>query len=144
MPESVWNNDEARLAFIGALLAAHRAYNVAVQEDIPYEDARYILSEGTTNFILCEYSLRTFMDMYAYRACVMFQDEMVWVVRMMRDVLVEAHPNLCAHIKISCEKQKRCTYQGREHTEEQCHFPWAGDRVFIPTRFLGDEARKGE
>jgi thymidylate synthase (FAD) len=144
VPESVWNNDEARVVFIGALIAAHKAYNIAINQDIPYEDARYILPEGTTNFILCEYSLRTFMDTYAYRACVMFQDEMVRVMRKMREVLVEAHPNLEPHIKISCEKQKRCTYQGREHTEQQCAFPWAGDRVFIPTRFLGDEAKKGE
>lgn len=142
MPESVWANKEARLAFIGALLAAHRAYYVAVKEDVPYEDARYILPEGTTNFILCEYSLRTFLDMYAYRACVMFQDEMVWVMRMMRDVLINAHPNLEQYIKISCEKQHRCTYQGRERTEEQCDLPWAGDRVFIPVRFLGDEVPK--
>lgn len=142
MPESVWANKEARLAFIGALMSAHYAYNVAIHQDIPYEDARYILPEGTTNFVLCEYSLRTFMDTYAYRACVMFQDEMVWVMRMMRDVLVKAHPNLEPHIKISCERQKRCTYQGRERTEEQCDLPWAGDRVFIPTRFLGDEAKK--
>lgn len=142
MPESVWANQEARLAFMGALLAAHAAYNIAVNEDIPYEDARYILPEGTTNFILCEYSLRTFMDMYAYRACVMFQDEMVWIMRMMRDSLVAVHPQLEQYIKISCEKQKRCTYQGRERTEQQCDFPWAADRVFIPTRFLGDEAKK--
>lgn len=142
MPESVWANQEARLAFMGALLAAHAAYNIAVNEDIPYEDARYILPEGTTNFILCEYSLRTFMDMYAYRACVMFQDEMVWITRMMRDVLVAVHPQLEQYIKISCEKQHRCTYQGRERTEQQCDLPWAGDRVFIPTRFLGDEVPK--
>lgn len=144
MPESVWVNPVARRIWISALAVAHSAYNVAIAQDIPYEDARYILPEGTTNFILCEYSLRVFLDTYAYRACVMFQDEYVWVMRAMRDLLVMRHPYLEPHIKISCEKAKRCTYQGRERIEETCDFPWAqeSNRVFIPSRYLGDEAKE--
>jgi thymidylate synthase ThyX len=125
------------------LRRVHDAYQAAIDSDVPYEDARYILPEGTTNFILCEYSLRTFMEMYAYRGCVMFQDEMVWVVRAMRDLLVERHPYLADHLKISCEKIKKCTYQGTERVEGQCTFPWAKEdnRTFTPKRYLGDEAK---
>lgn len=141
MPESVWMDDSLRPLWVRTLVAVHHAYQSAIDSDIPYEDARYLLPEGTTNFILCEYDLRTFMDTYAYRGCVMFQDEMVWVMREMRALLVESHPYLDDHIKISCEKVKRCTYQGSERTEEQCDFPWAGDRLFRPTRYLGDEAK---
>lgn len=141
MPESVWMDPEVRNKWIHALRVAHGAYDAAIQANIPYEDARYIVPEGTTNFILCEYSLRTFIETYAYRGCVMFQDEYVWVMRKMREILVELHPYLEPHIKISCEVVKKCTYQGRERIEEQCNFPWAQEdnRIFKPEKYLGDD-----
>jgi thymidylate synthase (FAD) len=143
MPASVWENGATRSSWVAALRVAHQAYNTAIRQDIPYEDARYILPEGTTNFILCEYSLRVFMEMYAYRGCVMFQDEMVATVRAMRDLLVSKHPYLGPHLRISCEKVGKCTYQGRERIEESCDFPWATEdnRAFKPNRYLGDESK---
>jgi thymidylate synthase (FAD) len=125
MPESVWLNPRLRTPWIIALRASHRAYNLAVDADIPYEDARYILPEGTTNFILCEYSLKEFLALYSYRGCVMFQSEMVATMRAMRKLMVEAHPYLEPHIKITCEKIHKCTFQGEEPTADSCNFPWA-------------------
>jgi len=125
MPESVWRNNELRWRWIAALREAHQAYLFAVRQDIPYEDARHILPEGTTNFILCEYDLRVFMETYAYRGCVMFQSEMVAVMRAMRRALIEAHPYLEQHLKISCERVHRCTFQGEEPTVPTCDLPWA-------------------
>jgi thymidylate synthase ThyX len=141
MPESVWMDRELRNQWIDALVQVHQAYSDAIGSDIPYEDARYILPEGTTNFIMCEYSLRTFMEMYAYRGCVMFQDEMVWVVRAMRQALVNAHPYLEPHIKISCEKIHKCTFQGADRIEEQCDFPWATEdnRTHKPLKYIGED-----
>jgi len=125
MPESVWLKPSLRTPWIIALRAAHRAYNISVDADIPYEDARYILSEGTTNFILCEYSLKEFLALYAYRGCVMFQSEMVAVMRAMRVLLVQAHPYLEPHIKVTCERIHKCTFQGPEATANSCDLPWA-------------------
>jgi thymidylate synthase (FAD) len=143
MPESVWCNPSVRSLWIATLRSIHNAYNVAIKQDIPYEDARFILPEGTVNFILCEYDLRTFLETYAYRGCVMFQDEYVAVMRAMKALLVRSHPYLRYHIKISCEKEERCTYQGRERVEGSCDLPWAIDanRKFKPVRFLGDESK---
>lgn len=143
MPESVWRSEPSREAFIEAMVASHRAYNIACSHGISYQDARYILPEGTENFILCEYSLREFINVYAYRGCSMFQWEIVGVMRAMRAKLLEAHPWLEPYIKISCEKTKgaldadysftgdksaadhHCTFQGWEEVEGQCDFPWA-------------------
>jgi thymidylate synthase ThyX len=86
--------------------AAHVAYRLACDADASYQDARYILPEGTTNYILCEYSLREFMNVYAYRGCSMFQWEIVSVMRMMRTALVGRYPFLDPYVKISCEKTK--------------------------------------
>ena len=125
MPESVWVNPVLRADWIRCLIECHRVYNMAIDFDIQYKDARYILPEGTTNFILCEYPLKVFMDTYAYRACVMFQEELVYVTQKMGELLIEAHPYLEPFIKISCEKIHKCTFQGPERVEETCSFPWA-------------------
>jgi hypothetical protein len=137
-------------------LVEHAAwfYRLATSADVSYQDARFGLLEGTANFILCEYSLIEFMNVYAYRGCSMFQWEIVYIMRQMRKLLVEAHPYLDPYVKISCEKTKasldfdgavipdgeiergahehHCTFQGWEHVEPQCDFPWAreSNRIF--------------
>lgn len=134
IPESIFQNERARLWFERAARVAEQAYRVAVEEDISFQDARFILPEGVETQILCEYPLRTFIETYAYRGCTMFQWEHVEVMRRMRALLVEAHPWLEPHVKISCEKIERCTFQGWERVEEQCDFPWAKEelRTFRP------------
>jgi hypothetical protein len=130
-------------------LAEHAAivYRLATIADVSYQDARFALLEGTTNFILWEGSIREFINTYAYRACSMFQWEIVYTFREMKRVLVEAHPWIEPYIKISCEKTHSaldaakhhpeswkeddgpnahtCTFQGWESVEGQCDFPWA-------------------
>ena len=142
MPESVWKNPTIRDSWIQAVRVAWEAYRMAAVAGVSYQDARFILPEGTTGFILCEYPLREFLNVYAYRACSMFQWEIVEVFRQMREVLIHAHPWLEPHVKISCEKTKgaldagawqegtpavahHCTFQGWEQVDEQCDFPWA-------------------
>lgn len=138
MPESIWRDVYAREAFVRSVEAAWASYRTAVQADISYQDARFILPEATQTYILLEYPLRTFLETYAYRGCTMFQWEHVHVMREARRLLVERHPWLEPHIKISCEKQKRCTFMGWESVEEQCDFPWAKEenRVYQPDRKL--------
>lgn len=153
MPESVWRNPRARKEFTKSVMQAWHAYQVICEEDISYQDARFVLPEGTTNFILLEYPIREFLNVYAYRACSMFQWEIVQVMRQCRDVLIEAHPFMEPYVKISCEKTgpvlikgdievgrppetvpHHCTFQGWEDVEGQCDFPWAKQeaRTFKP------------
>jgi thymidylate synthase ThyX len=104
MPMSVFKNEHLRSTWDFALLSAWGAYKEACDAGVSYQDARYILPEGTTNYILCEYSIREFIAMFEYRGCSMFQWEMVACARSMRSALLEAHPFLEPYIKISCEK----------------------------------------
>jgi len=138
MPESIWQNERAKKAWLEARTASLKAYEIACDEDISYQDARFILPEATTNYILCEYSVREFINVYAYRACSLFMWEMVAVMRSMRNELVFQSPWLADHIKISCEKSKKCTFQGWEDVEDQCDLPWAKEdnRVFVPSEHL--------
>lgn len=128
-----------------ALYWSRRAYRLACEADVSYQDARYILPEGTTNYIMCEYTLREFLNVYAYRACSMFSWEITHVVREMGKLLVADSPWLVGtggDPKISCERSSgpaelgghMCTFQGWERVESQCAFPWAveSNRTFKP------------
>lgn len=84
------------------------AYQTACEAGVSYQDARYILGEGTTNYITCEYSIREFINVFAYRGCSMFLWEMVACMREMRRVLLLAHPMLEPYVKISCERGADC------------------------------------
>lgn len=134
MPESVWRNEAVASEWFKVIAAQWRAYQMACEADISYQDARFILGEGTTNFILLEYPIREFLNVFAYRGCSMFQWEIVETMRQCRDRLIEAHPFMEPHVKISCEKLQRCTFQGWEDVEGQCDFPWAKHelRTFKP------------
>lgn len=134
IPESIWKlPDEVRRLWLAAIELSHRAYEAACEADVSYQDARYCLPEGTTNYIMLEYPLREFLNVYAYRACSMFQWEIVTVMRMCREILVSQYPFLEPYIKISCEKSHgpeefgghKCTFQGWESVEGQCDFKWA-------------------
>lgn len=150
-------------AFEDLAEASALVYRLATDAGVSYQDARFALLEGTTNFIMCEYSLAEFIALYAYRGCSMFQWEIVHIVREMRRLLVEAHPWLDPYIKISCERTSgnvdgyresfvdddgalhrnppeavahACTFQGWEEVEGQCDFPWAreSNRTFRSER----------
>lgn len=144
MPESVWRNNRARTAFLNAVAASEKAYRIATEEDISYQDARYALLEATDNYIMLEYSVREFMNVFAYRGCSMFSWEIVSVMREARRLLIEAHPWMEPYVKISCEASQKCTFQGWETVEGQCDFPWAQEenRTFKP-QFHKIERRPG-
>lgn len=148
MPESVWLSEPARQAWMAAKAASDQAYRVACESGISYQDARYVLLEGTDNYIMCEYSVREFLNVFDYRGCSMFSWEIVSVMRQMRTKLIEAHPWLEPFVKISCERtppsvvvnyhgpgrderetfEHKCTFQGWESVEGQCPFSWAKER----------------
>lgn len=142
MPASVARDPVTREAFEKAIVAVHDAYRIACERDVSYQDARYILPTGTETYIMCEYNVREFLALYAYRACSMFQWEICSIVREMGKLLAEAHPWLAPYIKISCETTSgpaeygghKCTFQGWEDVEEGCDFPWAKyeNRTFQP------------
>lgn len=144
MPESIWVDEYARKAFLEAIEAAHRAYQIACEQDISYQDARFILPEGTTNYILLEYPLREFLNVFAYRGCSMFQWEIVQIMRAAREALLAEHPWLEPYVKITCEKTGVCEFQGWEVVEGQCDFPWATEdnRRYRPAQSLQIDHRK--
>jgi thymidylate synthase (FAD) len=109
MPETIWRAPAAvRSAWMLAYMDCWSAYRLACNAGVPYEDARYILPEGTVNYIQCEYTVREFLNVFAYRGCSMFLREMVHTMRLMRAALLEQSPWMEPYVKISCEKGALC------------------------------------
>jgi flavin-dependent thymidylate synthase len=138
-PMSVWTQDakydethvDVLLKWEKAQLASWEAYQAACDAGISYQDARYILPEGTTNYILCEYTVREFINVFAYRGCTMFAWEMVKCMRLMREQLLAAHPFLEPYIKISCEKPvgdcEPCSGTGKTFDSSSGEAPYYGE-----------------
>lgn len=114
IPETVWNDPSARDAALKSTYESWAAYRHASERDIPYQDARVLLPEGTVNYIQCTYDLREWLNTFSYRACYMFQHEIGHVFRLMREVLVAKHPWLEKHAQISCVKAGVSTFSGWE------------------------------
>jgi thymidylate synthase ThyX len=153
VPAPSGRDGELAHAWQAALMWSRRAYRLALESDVSYQDARYILPEGTENYIMCEYTLREFLNVYAYRACAMFSWEITHVVRLMKEALIADSPWLlgtAGEPRISCEMTHgqvdnsedmgghSCTFQGWERVEDQCGLPWAfeSNRTFKPLKMI--------
>lgn len=135
MPETFTGDSDVIEAYIDLVRASRNFYQLAVDKDIPYQDARYGCLEGTETYIICEYPLGVFLNTYSYRACPMFQWGINGVFKLMRIELLKKFPWIEPYIKISCEKIKKCTFQGWENTDGVCEFPWNKTRVFKSKTF---------
>lgn len=111
-------------------------------DDMPYQDARTVLPLATETWLIVGMPLRTFLEMYNYRACFMFYPEMQWITQKMGSLLATECPWLEDKIKISCEipdkdGNHKCYYRGVEDVSLVCHFEWAKEdnRIWKSKRF---------
>lgn len=134
LPETVWLDEVAREAALEAIEASWRAYRVACDRDLPYQDARYLFPEGVVNYIQCTYDLREWLATNGYRSCRMFQHEISYVFRLMGALLVESHPWLAPYALSNCEKAGCSTFRGWESVDA-CPLPICSDatRTHPPT-----------
>lgn len=144
MPQTIADNDEAKKVFENFVKVSRETYAKLCELGMPFQDARFTVPVGIETYIIGEFPLKTFLDTYSYRACMLFQWEITHVFQEMKRCLVEKLPFLEPYIKISCEKTHKCMFQGWENTEEYCDFPWAGDRVFVSEYFGSGKKEKGK
>lgn len=137
MPQTIADNDNTMVKkyFEDLVGVTRNTYNYLIENGIPFQDARFACPIGLETYIICEYSLREFISLYSYRACPMFQWEITYVVKRMKDELMKVYPWIEQYIKISCEKNQKCTFQGWENTDGVCDFPWNAERVFKSQHF---------
>lgn len=142
-PEEIWQY---------CMDVCRETYAILKDANIPYQDARTACPIATETYIIASYPLSEFINVYSYRACRMFLWEIQHVFKLMREEVLKKFPWMEPYIKVSCERSKRCQYQGWESTEFDCELPWKNDRVYKPNLDLiglkgkayGNESKKGE
>ena len=107
-----------------------KLFNKLIDKGFPNEDARSILPIGTATYIIVETDLKAFADAFSYRGCAMFMPETQHIFWRMRDLIVEKYPFLENMLRLACEKQQVCTYQGMEDVDKQCNAPWKVKRIY--------------
>jgi flavin-dependent thymidylate synthase len=122
----------SREVFNVAMEIAREAYAFLKDADIPYQDCRMVCPIATETYIIASYPINEFFATYAYRACRMFLWEIQFIFNRMREEVLKVFPWMEPYIKVTCEKTKRCMYQGLEDTKHDCEFPWREDRVYKP------------
>ena len=142
MPQSIkdsknmvmWNGMMVRpeTVFRELIEKARFAYSALKEADIPYQDCRMVCPIGTETYIIASYPINEFFATYAYRACRMFLWEIQFIFNRMREEVLKIFPWMEPYVKVTCEKTKRCMYQGLEDTQNDCEFPWKTDRVYKP------------
>lgn len=132
VPQTIADNPKAMQIFEQFVNHARQAYSELKDLDIPYQDCRMVCPIGTETYIIASYPISEFIATYSYRACRMFLWEIQYVFRRMREEVLLKFPWMEPFIKVSCEKTKKCMYQGLEDTTKDCEFDWRGDRVFKP------------
>lgn len=134
LPETVFNDPVSRDYAKKSIEYAWHAYREACNNGMPYQDARYLLPEGTVNYIQATYDLREWLNTYRYRSCYMFQHEIGHVFRLMRNRLLEKHPWLEKHAVTSCIAKGASTFSGWESVNA-CPVATCNDetRLFKPS-----------
>lgn len=83
-------------AYAQALAVGQASYVALVDAGVPLEDARGVLPMNTACNLVAKYNLRTFVDLAAARESLRAQGEYVAVVKAMKQLVLETHPQFAA------------------------------------------------
>jgi thymidylate synthase (FAD) len=128
VPESVVQAD-CYHQFADIVDLSRSLYELMVEKDVPYEDARAICPIGTTTHIIATYTLRALMDLCHQRLCNQVQWEIHEVVNLMAAEVKKVHTYIGEALVCKCDKTKVCMFAG---WEDSCgKYPvrnWRSDR----------------
>lgn len=72
--------------------SARRLYMELIEANVPPQDARFVVPEGTETHITAGYNLMALQGVMTKRLQILMQWEINWVARLMRDAVVKVHP----------------------------------------------------
>lgn len=113
VPESVVQA-ECYSQFVNIVNHSRSLYELMVERDVPYEDARAICPIGTTTHIIATYTLRALMDLCHQRLCNQVQWEIHEVVNRMVQQVKTVHTYIGEALVCKCDKTKVCMFAGLE------------------------------
>ena len=110
VPPSIAARKETRIAFEGFMEAANKYYTyLSSYDDIPNEDARFVLPNACDTRIIFTMNARSLHNFFRLRCCNRAQ----WEIRAMADEMLklcrEASPALFKHAGPSCAVSGKCS-----------------------------------
>lgn len=101
-------SDSAVAHYQKSLDHLHRFYDAAIESGVPYQDARYVVPEGTQTSITATYNLLALIGTVRRRICNRMQWEVNYVARRMSDLTVGALPWVGKALRSGCESRGVC------------------------------------
>lgn len=102
VPPAVAENQDALLAFEGAMIECHMAYGRLTQLGIPAEDARFVLPNATETKIIVTMNIRSLLHFFEERCCSRAQWEIRNMANKMLTLCRDVAPNLFRNAGPSC------------------------------------------
>jgi thymidylate synthase (FAD) len=112
------------------LKLARQVHEELVDEDIPYQDARFVIPMGMTTHLIATYNYLSLKNFCATRLCNMVQWEIHEVARLMKEEVAKIEPILGNALIPRCEMIGKCTFAGWERKCEEREFErdWVSKR----------------
>lgn len=104
-----------------------RFYQAAIDAGVPYQDARYVVPEGTQTSITATYNLLALIGTIKRRICNRMQWEINYVARAMADQTLRALPWLGRSLRSACEHSGTC--QTIDPMFEPSCLYWNGEEI---------------
>ncbi len=99
---------EAVDRYVESMDHLQRFYKAAIDAGVPYQDARYVVPEGTQTSITATYNLLALIGTVRRRICNRMQWEVNYVARRMADLTVAALPWVGKALRSGCEARGVC------------------------------------
>jgi len=130
MPVSITDNPVLEDMVDKYIQMAREIHRELVLEDIPYQDARFVIPMGMTTHLIATYNYLSLKNFCATRLCNMVQWEINEVARLMKEEVVKVEPILGSALIPRCEMINKCTFAGWESKCEEREFErdWTSQR----------------
>jgi thymidylate synthase (FAD) len=129
IPEKIKENKEALKIFNNTKQQINQAYKKIIQLNIPKEDARYLIGDGSQTNIVMGINARSLNNFFRLRLCKTAQWEIRELAEKMRDLVRKDAPILFLKAEKPCvatgmcSQKKPCEYFGNnEYNEERRTF----------------------
>lgn len=118
IPASIRNNKKALAVYEKALATMISAYDALREENIPMEDARYILPNATTTNIVVTFNMHSFINFCNERCCMKAQLEIRQLAAQMLKALSQTNADFGLLTPL-CGPKCTATFGGRGYCPEQ-------------------------
>lgn len=108
VPPKVQQNTRFMRLFKGAVYDVEQSYAAMLRDELPAEDARYLLPNCVATQIVVTMNVRTLLHFFAERCCSRAQWEIRDIAGQMLEICKELYPCVFEHAGPKCKRLGRC------------------------------------